>query len=184
MKKIIVGFIIALGVFQACKKEETKTDDSKQNTPVNAPSDTITNFMVKFYSLKDSSTQVANYNDPDGAGPKPGSSGGVVLTANTDYEITYRIEDGSNPSNPVVLNNKIQTNSKDYILCASSNMGITVNAADNDGKYPLGLIHKFTTGSSSSGKFYFSLKYQKGIKNGSCDIGVEQVNCSIPIQVN
>lgn len=181
---LILFAIIGLSVsFTACSKQESSPNNLTQPTPT-APSDTITSFMVFFTNTTDSSAEVGSYDDPDGPGPKPANIGGVNLKANSDYIITLRIEDASNPSKPVYIHNKIKTSPKDYKICLSNPLGIIANPTDTDGSYPIGLVHNLRTSSSTGYEtMSFTIKYQKNVKNGQCDPGVVYYTCDIPVGV-
>jgi hypothetical protein len=184
MKKIILGFTFIAAVatcFVSCKKEDT--NEQKVTLPP-GPQDTITSFMVNFYNTMDSTIEVGSYDDPDGAGPIAPSIGGVGLKKNTSYIITFLIEDATDAAHSVFIQNKIKANGKDYKICIGSPMGISVNATDSDGSKPIGLTNDMSTGSATgSGKMNFSIKYQKGVKDGQCSPGLLLFNCDIPVTV-
>ncbi|MDP2175185.1 MAG: hypothetical protein Q8K70_04670 [Bacteroidota bacterium] len=182
MKK---GFIylslIVLLVFNACKKEGSNNDNNVVSLP-SGPQDTITSFMITFFNTLDSSNSVAEYADEDGPGPKSPTFGGFSLEKNTPYEVSFRIEDGTGV--PIVLNNKIRTNGKDYKICINNPLGITVVPTDSDGSLPIGLIQNITTSSTTGdATMTFTIKYQKGVKNGQCEPGVVYFSCTLPFSV-
>jgi hypothetical protein len=179
MKPIFLSITCLLLVFSACKKEPT--DSSNVVLPA-GPQDSITSFMIYLDDMVDSTTTIANYTDIDGPGPKRPTFGGFSLKKNRNYEVSFRIEDETGV--PIVLNSKIKTNAKDYRICINEPLGITVSAKDSDGQHALGLVNSLTT-SSQTGNDYmtFTIKYQKGVKNGQCDPGVVYFTCTLPFSV-
>jgi hypothetical protein len=184
MKKYTLSVLIFLSlvIFNACKKEDSSPNTSN-NTAILSPSDTITSFLISFENTQDSSVEFGNYDDVDGPGPKSANIGGVSLKQNTPYKVTFRIEDGTNASNPIILNSKIKNNGKDYKLCITNNLGINSTATDSDGSMPIGLTYDLNTKNTGNGNITFTIKYQKGIKNGDCTPGTTYYTCTIPISV-
>lgn len=187
MKNSIILFtLLTFLSIASCKKEDNENNNSSNNTTTNpaTPSDTVTSFMIYFEDTKDSITDVVSYDDPDGAGPKQANFGGAILKPNRLYKLTFRIEDGTNKSNVVILNNKLKTNGKDYKLCFTNTIGLNATPTDTDGSLPIGLTYDLTTQNASSGNFTFTIKYQKGNKNGDCAPGIVYHTCTIPAVVN
>ncbi len=186
MKKLSLALVLVTALstfFVSCStKDQAALAPSKPKAP--APQDTVTNFYVYFSDPIDSSAEVAAYEDQDGPGPMEASFGGVSLKANTHYIVTFVIEDGTNPAKTVYLNNKILSNARDYKLCISSPLGITIKPTDSDGLLPIGLENELNTSSTTgNGSINFSLKYQKGVKNGQCEPGTTIFNANFPISV-
>ncbi len=181
MKKISLTFIL-LTALAACFVSCGKKD---QGTPVaEGPKDTITSFMVNFYDPIDSTTEVGAYDDPDGPGPIQPSIGGVALKKNTAYVVTFMIEDATNPKSIVYIHNKIKSNGKDYRLCTTNSLGISVTAKDSDGSMPIGLVNDLNTSSSTgTNSMVFTIRYQKGVKDGQCSAGSLYYQCSLPVSV-
>lgn len=170
-------------ILTACSKDDSSEGSGTVTLPA-GPQDTVTSFMVYFTNMADSSVEVGSYDDPDGPGPKAANVGGVVLKKNASYQITYFIEDGT-ASPKVYLHTKIKNNGKDFKFCYGSPLGINVVATDSDGSLPIGLISNLTTASSTGmDQLNFTIKYQKGVKSGSCSPGVVYHTCNIPIVVN
>ena len=187
MQKSYILFALILGLsltFIACNKED---NNSTNNTNVALPAgvqDTVTSFMVFFTNTTDSSVEVASYDDPDGPGPKSPNIGGVTLNKNASYKVTFFIEDATNPSQIAYLHTKIKNNGKDYKICTSNPLGMSVTAKDSDGTFPIGLLNDLvTTGTLGSDNMNFTVKYQKSVKNGQCSPGVVYYSCNIPISV-
>ncbi len=181
MKKILfLGFLI-LGLISACDK----TDDENINSIVElpkGPQDTVTSLMLTFEDVLDSSAKIVNYFDEDGLGPIKPRIGRITLNANREYLLTLRIEDGTGV--PVVLNNKIKTNGKDFKICLSNPLGLIVEPKDSDGTFPIGLENGFKTSSQlGSDVLTLSIKYQKGVKTGSCEPGIVYFNTAFPITI-
>jgi len=184
MKKISLAFVLTTAIaacFVSCKKE----DQTNQALSLPAgPQDTVTSFMVNFFNTNDSTTEVGAYDDPDGPGPLEASIGGVSLKPNSKYLITFLIEDATNPASNVYLHNKIKNNGKEYKICIGNPLGISVTAKDSDGSMPIGLVNELLTSSTTgSDKMSFTIKYQKGVKDGQCSPGILYFNCNIPIGV-
>ncbi len=161
--------------------------DTSTKIPVaTTAQDTISNFFVYFTNPVTSNVEVAAYEDLDGAGPKPAIIGGVTLKANTYYVVTFRIEDATNHTgNRVYIHDKIKNNGTDYKICISTPMGISVNPTDSDGSMAIGLVNDlYTSPGIGSDKINFSIKYQKGVKDGQCAPGTLYFNCNIPVTVN
>lgn len=186
MKKLKIVLYLALFTTlftTACSKEETDNTNNTTST-LTGPQDTVTSFMVYFTNTVDSVTEVGSYDDPDGPGPRSANIGGVVLKKNASYIVTFMIEDATGKSK-VFLHNKIKTYGKDYKICISNPLGISTNAIDSDGTMPIGLVNDLlTTSSTGSGTFNFTIKYQKGCKNGSCSPGSVYYTCNLPVYVN
>lgn len=183
--KIVLQLILSTTLLlTACSKDDTETPGSGGTTTLPAgPQDSVTTFMVYFTNTVDSTTEIGSYDDPDGPGPKSANVGGVVLKKNASYIVTFFIEDAT--GSPVFLHNKIKTNGKDYKICISNPLGINVNATDSDGSMPIGLVNLLQTSSSTgSANLNFTVKYQKGSKNGTCSPGIVYHSCNIPIFVN
>lgn len=186
MQKSILLSALLLGLsisFIACSKE----DDNNSNTVVSLPAgvqDTVTSFMVFFTNNIDSSVEVASYDDPDGPGPKSPNIGGVTLNKNANYKVTFFIEDATNASQISYLHTKIKNNGKDFKICASNPLGMTLTAKDSDGTFPIGLVNDLTTGSTlGNDNINFTVKYQKSVKNGQCSPGIVYFSCNIPVGV-
>lgn len=176
--------IAVIGMFSIVSCSKTEDSNPEVSLPA-GPQDTVTSFMVYFTNNADSVTEVASYDDPDGPGPKPANVGGVTLVKNAVYTVTFRIEDATNPSKAVNLLQKIQNNKKDYKVCISNPMGISIQADDSDGTYPVGLLNTLTTGNQTGyEQMNFTIKYQKDVKNGQCSPGVVYYSCNIPVGVN
>ena len=184
--KIVLQLILSTTLLlTACSKDDTETPGSNGSTTTTptGPQDTVTTFMVYFTNTVDSTVEIGSYDDPDGPGPISPNVGGVVLKKNASYIVTFYIEDAT--GNTVYLHNKIKTNGKDYKICISNPLGINVNATDSDGSMPIGLINMLqTSGSTGSANLNFTVKYQKGTKNGTCSPGTVYHTCNIPIFVN
>ncbi len=182
MKKISLAFVLAtvlVAGFVSCKKDKSNEPDVLSD----GPKDTITDFYVNFYNVIDSTTEVGAYADPDGPGPLESTIGGVSLKANSLYLVTMTIEDATS-SSTVYIHNKIKNNGKDYKICVDNPLGISVSPTDSDGSMPIGLVNDLTTSSTTGNdKINFSIKYQKGVKDGQCSPGVLYYNCSIPVTV-
>ncbi len=184
--KIVLQLILSTTLLlTACSKDDTETPGSNGSTTTTptGPQDTVTTFMVYFTNTVDSTVEIGSYDDPDGPGPISPNVGGVVLKKNASYIVTFYIEDATGST--VYLHNKIKTNGKDYKICISNPLGINVNATDSDGSMPIGLINMLqTSGSTGSANLNFTVKYQKGTKNGTCSPGTVYHTCNIPIYVN
>lgn len=183
--KIVLQLILSTTLLlTACSKDDTETPGSGGTTTLPAgPQDSVTTFMVYFTNTVDSTTEIGSYDDPDGPGPKSSNVGGVVLKKNASYIVTFYIEDATGST--VFLHNKIKTNGKDYKICISNPLGINVNATDSDGSMPIGLVNMLQTSSTTgSANLNFTVKYQKGSKNGTCSPGIVYHSCNIPIFVN
>jgi len=175
-----LGFALTLISINACKKESNSTNI----TTGSLPTDTVTSFMVNFINTVDSTVDVASYDDPDGNGPINPSIGGVTLKKNSSYRVTFMILDESNPIQMVMLHNKIRTAGKDYKLCMSNPLGVSVTATDSDGSFPIGLDNLMTTGATTGNDYMnFTIKYQAGVKNGQCDPGQVFFTCNLPISI-
>jgi hypothetical protein len=173
--------LIAFLVLNACKKEESSSNDTKVSLPA-GPQDTVTSFMITFFNTIDSSSTIAEYADEDGLGPKSPTFGGFSLEKNTLYQVSFRVEDGT--GTPIVLNNKIKTNGKDYKICVNNPLGISFVPTDSDGSLPIGLMQNMTTSSTTGdGNMTFTIKYQKGVKNGQCEPGIVYFSCTLPFSV-
>lgn len=171
-------------IITSCSKEDTDNPDGGTLVTPAGPQDTVTSFMVYFTNTVDSMTEVATYDDPDGPGPKAASVGGVVLKKNSSYVVTFMIEDAT-ASPKTFLHPKIKNNGKDYKICISNPLGISVNATDSDGSMPIGLVNMLSTSSTTgSDNINFTIKYQKGVKNGQCSPGTVYHSCNIPVFVN
>jgi hypothetical protein len=183
MKKTIpFYFFVAIStiLLNAC----SKSDASESSAFGNGPQDTVTNFMITLYNTADSINEVVSYNDPDGPGPKAPTYGGFTLKKNTLYNVSFRIEDATG-SSPVLLHPKIKSNGKDYKICIGNALGINAVPTDSDGNLPIGLEQDLTTSSTTgSDNLNFTIKYQKGTKNGQCAPGVVYFTCNIPVIVN
>lgn len=176
----LLCFALTLISINACKKESSNT----QTTTGNMPTDTVTSFMVNFINTVDSTVDVASYDDPDGSGPINPTIGGVTLKKNSSYRVTFLILDESNPNQMVLLHNKIRTAGKDYKLCMSNPLGVSVTATDSDGSFPIGLDNLMTTGSTTGSDYMnFTIKYQAGVKNGQCDPGQVFFTCNLPVSI-
>lgn len=185
IRKLIPFVILGLTfTIISCSKEEEAATNSPTVTIPAGPQDTVTSFMVYFTNSSDSVTEVGSYDDPDGPGPKQASIGGVSLKANATYKVTFFIEDATNPSKIVYLHNKIKSNGKEYKLCISNPLGVSVNALDSDGSLPIGLVNDLiTTGNTGSDNMNFTIKYQKDVKNGQCSPGIVYYSCNLPIGI-
>lgn len=180
IKAIFSAFLFSLFLYSCSKTDETPSNSTALPA---GPQDTVTSFMVYFYDVVDSVYEVGNYDDPDGPGPKSASIGGVTLKKDRTYQITYRIEDAT--GTPVMLHNKIKTNGKDYKICIGNQLGCNSQATDSDGSLPIGLTSRLTTSSTTGyANLSFTIKYQKGVKNGDCSPGTTYYTCAIPIFVN
>lgn len=174
---LFVAFIAAC--FVSCKKDKNEA----LALPA-GPQDTVTSFMVSFYHTVDSTTDVGACDDPDGPGPMQANIGGVSLKKNSTYIVTFMIEDATNPSQSIYLDKKIKNNGKDFKLCMGNPLGISIVAKDSDGSLPIGLVNELVTSSSTGNdKISFTIKYQKGVKDGSCDPGIMYYNCSLPVTI-
>lgn len=182
MKKLrsalFISSTLILGLVSCSKK------DSGELTGLPpGPQDTVTNFSAYFYNIVDSTTEVASWDDPDGSGPAEPSIGGIALQKNSNYIITFRIEDATSNTS-IMLDKKIKTNGRDFKICVSNPLGSTIHATDSDGSYPIGLEDAMTTSNNTGNdKITFTIKYQKGVKNGQCEPGVIYYNCSVPVTI-
>lgn len=189
MHKLNLTLIVIAGMtmlITSCSKEEIpfENTESKIYEPASSLKDTVTSFMVFFGNPKDSSAQVGVYDDPDGPGPKPASIGGVVLSPNTAYEVTFFIEDASNPASVAYLHNKIKANGTQFKICTNNPLGSNIQATDSDGKFPIGLENKmFTNENTGDSYMNFTIKYQKDVKNGSCTPGEVYFSVEIPVSI-
>jgi hypothetical protein len=186
MKKLGLMLMLTTALttfFTSCsKQEQIEVTPTAFKAPVLL--DTITNFYVHFSDPIDSATEVGAYEDIDGPGPMEGAISGVSLKANTHYIVTFMMEDATNPENPINIQNKIRTYGKDYRLCISNQLGMAITPTDSDGVMPIGLVNELnTTSTTGDGSISFTLKYQKGVKNGDCSPGTVVYKCTIPISV-
>lgn len=179
MKRLtIIGCALILGLLSCSKKD---ADEPLSLPP--GPQDTVTNFSAYFYNVVDSTTEVASFDDPDGPGPIEASIGGITLQKNSNYMITFRIEDATGNSS-VMLDQKIRNNGKDFKICLSNPLGTTIHATDSDGSHPIGLEDDMSTSNmTGNDKITFTIKYQKGVKNGQCEPGVVYYTCSVPVTI-
>ena len=171
-------------LFSSCSKEDSPVTTPDPIKAFTTPQDTITNFYVFFSDPIDSAAEVGAIEDPDGPGPKESSISGVALKANTHYVVTFAMEDATNPEKTINIQNKIKTAGKEYKICVSNPLDITVKAIDSDGLLPIGLVNDLhTTSTTGNSTINFSVKYQKDVKNGDCAPGILIYNCSIPVTV-
>jgi hypothetical protein len=182
MKKgILYLSIITLIIFNACKKDDSSAikNDVKLSVGVQ---DTVTSLMVTFFNTLDSSSVIAEYADEDGPGPKSPVFNGFSLEKNTPYQVFFRIEDATGA--PIVLNSKIKTSGKDFRICINNPLGITITPTDSDGTMPIGLTQNLTTTSTTGdAAMTFTIKYQKGVKNGQCEPGTVYFSCTLPFSI-
>ncbi|MCC6818282.1 MAG: hypothetical protein IT245_05285 [Bacteroidia bacterium] len=168
----------------ACSKDDSGSNNDGNVALPAGPQDTVTSFMVFFTNTVDSSVEVGSYDDVDGPGPITPNLGGVVLKKNSTYVLSFFIEDGTGPSK-VYLHTKIKNNGKDFKFCFSNPLGINVVSTDSDGSLPIGLVSTLNTSNSTGmDQLNFTIKYQKGVKNGSCSPGIVYHSCNIPIIIN
>lgn len=179
MKKLAIiscALILALG---SCSKKDSEEPLSLPP----GPQDTVTNFSAYFYNVIDSTTEVASCDDPDGPGPLEASIGGIALQKNSNYIITFRIEDATGNTS-VMLDKKIKANGKDFKICLNNPLGSNVHATDSDGSNPIGLENAMSTSNiTGNDKITFTIKYQKGVKNGQCEPGIVYYTCSVPVTI-
>jgi hypothetical protein len=193
MKKLSFTLMLAVVLttfLGSCSKEDAggyspKAKPNGNNTvPTELQQDTITNFLVYFSNPADESTQVGAYEDPDGPGPIEPCIGAVVLKANTQYIVTFMIEDATNKNKRVDIDNKIQKNGRDYKICISNPLGSSISAIDSDGLMAIGLENKLMTSEQTgNSSFNFSIKFQQGVKNGDCGPGKMYFSCDIPVSI-
>ncbi|MEZ4804923.1 MAG: hypothetical protein R2852_05425 [Bacteroidia bacterium] len=177
---LATAFLMAsLFAFNACKK----SDDSP-NSASTEVKDTVTSFFVYFANTSDSMVEVGNYDDPDGPGPMQATISGVSLKANSTYEVTFSIKDETNQNKIEYIDSKIKSQGKDFKICIGNPLGITVQATDSDGSMPIGLENILNTSSSKGDvKLNFTIKNQKGVKDGTCSPGEVYFSFDMPISV-
>jgi hypothetical protein len=193
MKKLSFTLMLTLVLttfLGSCSKEEQgftpKAAKTNTNSSVSTElqQDTVTNFLVYFSNPADETTQVGAYEDPDGPGPIEPCIGAVVLKANTQYIVTFLIEDATNKAKRIDIDQKIQKNGKDYKVCINNPLGSSITAIDSDGLMAIGLENNLMTSSETgNSSFNFSIKFQQGVKNGDCYPGKLYYNCSIPVSI-
>ena len=177
-------FVFSLLIISSCSKDDNNQPTSSNVNLPAGPQDTVTSFMVTFFNTSDSTNEIASYDDPDGPGPLKGNVGGVMLKKNSNYLVSLRIEDATGGS-VVYLHNKIKTNGKDYKVCIGNQLGISSNPIDSDGSFPIGLESTLSTSSTTGySNLTFTIKYQKGVKNGDCSPGATYYTCGIPVMIN
>jgi hypothetical protein len=168
-----------LFAFNACKKSSDSPSSSSSGL-----TDNVTSFYVYFTNTSDSMVDVGNYDDPDGPGPMQANISGVSLKANSSYEVTFSIKDETDQNKTVYIDSKIKSQGKDFKICIGNPLGITVQSTDSDGSMPIGLENILSTSSTKGdAKLNFTIKDQKGVKNGTCSPGQVFFSFDMPISV-
>jgi hypothetical protein len=180
MKKISLALILGMTFsvfFIACKKEEANSTPAPKQ-------EMITSFTVNFYDPVDTMVNIGNYTDPDGPGPKLPELSGISLKKNRTYEVSIMIEDAQDPNKVINIDSRIKSNGKDYKICMDNSLNINFTPTDSDGSLPIGLLSNLSTSATTGNDMLtFTIKYQKGVKDGQCSPGTVYYNCVIPVTV-
>jgi hypothetical protein len=205
MKNLSLTLILLTALstcFVSCSKDEpvlntttpyknpvTKPSDSlPTKNPVKnvTPQDTITNFFVYFQDTFNSSVEVGVYEDVDGSGPAEAALSAVTLKPNTYYKVSIRMQNALDATKERVrIYEKIRDNGKDFRICATAPLGMNIIPTDSDGLMAIGLENEVnTTSMKGEGMMNFTVRYQKGVKNGQCEAGTVYYKCSIPVFIN
>jgi hypothetical protein len=162
----------------SCKKES-----GNDTTLPTSQKDVVTFFSVSFYNVIDSSVNYCSYVDTDGDGPLFPSISGTALKVNAEYEVSIRLKDESRTP-AVDLYSKLRSDGKNYKVCFSNTIGLTLVPTDSDGSLPIGFESTLKTGATPDfSNFNFTIMHQPGVKNGSCSPGTVYFNCSIPVSI-
>jgi|JI9StandDraft_2_1071091.scaffolds.fasta_scaffold29329_3 hypothetical protein len=160
-------FVIALATvgLQSCKKDP----------PVNSESEVITTLqIVATDSATGTTAGVFTFKDLDGDKPTPPSVFDTIkLAPNKTYNVSLIVLDES--KNPIdSTSNEIAEEADDHLFFFESTPAALVNVViqDKDSKnLPLGLLSKWTTGTTGSGTTRITLRHQPGEKNGTFSPG-------------
>lgn len=176
--------IVTVGMIalQGCNDD----DRVVEKPPILLDFELITTVEAYFKNIELSSTDTFTFDDPDGFGGNPPIKLDTVkLWSNTEYELTFKFWDKSNPLKIIDVTPDVVTSAEQHLMCYETNVnGINITILDKDkNNLPLGLRTKVITKETGNGNFKIILRHQTVGKNGSCDIGATDVEVDFPLMV-
>ncbi|MCB0803533.1 MAG: hypothetical protein KDB74_10575 [Flavobacteriales bacterium] len=129
------------------------------------------------------------FNDPDGDGGNPPTIDTLMLQAGQSYLVNLKFIDASNPLSIKDITAEIEIEADEHLVCFDQTniAGISINKADSDGNYELGLKSKWKlspSASSNNGILKLTLKHQPDVKDGTCTPGDTDVEINFPVIIN
>lgn len=175
---VTVGMI----VLQGCKDD----DRVVEKPPILLDFELITTVEAYFKNNELGATDTFIFDDPDGFGGNPPIKLDTVkLLSNTEYELTFKFLDKSNPLKIIDVTPDVVKTAEQHLMCYETNVdGININILDKDkNNLPLGLRTEVNTQGIGTGNFKIILRHQTVGKNGSCDIGATDMEVDFPLMV-
>ena len=158
---------LMLVIFMAgCDNTDDPEDENEEEV--------ITTMRLRFVDNANTSTAVTySFEDPDGEGGNaPTVIDDIVLDANATYTVGITVANESDPNNVEDITEEILEENNEHLFCFTpSGDELSVDYADSDGTFPVGLTSTWTTTSASNGTVTVVLKHQPGVKDGTCSPG-------------
>ena len=124
--------------------------------------------------------------DLDGDGGNPPVVEEIKLKANTEYTVSVKFLDESNPADVEDITKEVLEEADEHLVCFTATGAMiapTITDADEDGK-PLGLQSTLTTGDAGTGSLRVVLKHEPN-KSASnpCATGETDVDVTFPVKI-
>ena len=184
MKKQIImmlsGAVMLLLLWSSCSK---KVSAVAPPLPGNEPLTTMVLHVTNAADPTDTQTAKWIQLDPNGVAAPDTSTAQLTLKKNTSYNVTVQLLDTLND-----LTSEIKTRENYHLFCfnVSSGLNLTCVQTDKDTNptpLPVGLTDLFTADSVSTGTLEVVLHHQPNVKNGQCDPGSIDMDCSFKVGI-
>jgi len=171
-------FAIVILLSSACNRDD---DDSNPNEE-----ELITSVILTFTTPGGTTTSFS-FKDKDGDGGADPVVDDITLVAATNYSLTVKFLDESNPADVEDITQEVAAENADHLVCFEVLGEVpqpTIEDTDDNGK-PLGLASRLITTAAGIGKLTVRLKHQPD-KNGvaPCDTGDTDVEATFDVVVN
>ena len=156
MKKYIVPIILSATVLStnSCKKIDAgETNDEEL----------ITTVQLNFTPVSGGPTQSFKFEDIDGPGGNAPVVDGIMLVANTTYNVSIELRnDSANPPEDITAEVEEENEAHRFYYTPSAGNITVSNLNDDNNGVPLGITSQWATGAASGGTVAVVLRHYPG----------------------
>jgi hypothetical protein len=180
MKTTLIKYLLIPSIIftVGCKRDK---DDPEDPHDLNEE-ELIT--TVELHFTNSTGTHImAKWSDIDGPGGTAPVIDSLFLDTNSVYDVSIEFLDESGEE-AEDMTHEIEEEDDEHLICFdASSDNLTINRADSDGTFEVGLMSKWTTSEATIGTVTISLKHQPDVKDGTCVPGETDVEVTFPMVI-